>query len=834
MKNEASGGLWSRSMTFLSKIGKGFLGIGHWYVGLYRGKPWWRKLLAAFLSFIVFLLFYVFAVSVNLFWLFGKSPSLDDIMNPKTAAASEIYSSDGKVIGKFFSENRSPVPYDSISPVFFKTLISTEDERFYSHCGVDVQGLFAAAKDAVRGRARGASTITQQLVKNMFRMRTNYSTGLLGKIPGVSILVMKSKEMILAIELEMFCSKKDILRMYANTVDFGSNAFGIKTAAKTYFNTTPMQLKPEEAAVLVGLLKATSAYNPRINPKNSLKRRNVVLENLRSHGHISAEECDSLKALPIKLNFNVESAYDGEALYFRQAVADYIKEKCPDLDPYTQGLKIYTTLDSRMQRYAEEAVREQMRKVQQSFDSHWRGMGEPWRDERGNLIPGFIEDIARRSDTYKMLVARFPDNADSVNYYLNRKHPVKVFSYDGEKEEYMSTMDSIRYMVRFMHTGFVAMEPGTGNVRAYVGDIDFNTWKYDKVSAMRQPGSTFKLFVYAVAMKQGLTPADARKDSYIRMEVYDRKRDTTEIWQPHNANGRFTNANIPLRAAFAQSINTIAVKLGQEVGIPHVVQTAHDMGIKSPLNETPSLPLGSSDVNLMELVNAYAVVANNGMHVEPVLVSKILNVKGEVVYEAQPQQRRALPYRAAFYMQKMLEAGVRDGGGTSQTLGAMMYMGGFNGQIDFGGKTGTSNNHSDAWFVGVTPALVGGAWVGGEYRSIHFRTGRLGQGSRTALPIFGLFMKKVLSDPALKDRYMQRYGKPAEEIPVNSYQGYYVAPAEEPDSLLGDSLEVVQDLMGGEGSPLPEQEQRSEPAPKDGDPAAVLPESLDKTEDLSE
>ncbi len=530
----------------------------------------------------------------------------------------------------------------------------------------------------------------------------------------------------------------------------------------------------------------------------------------------------------------MESAYDGEALYFRQAVADYIKEKCPDLDPYTQGLKIYTTLDSRMQRYAEEAVREQMRKVQQSFDSHWRGMGEPWRDERGNLIPGFIEDIARRSDTYKMLVARFPDNADSVNYYLNRKHPVKVFSYDGEKEEYMSTMDSIRYMVRFMHSGFVAMEPGTGNVRAYVGDIDFNTWKYDKVSAMRQPGSTFKLFVYAAAMKQGLTPADARKDSYIRMEVYDRKRDTTEIWQPHNANGRFTNANIPLRAAFAQSINTIAVKLGQEVGIPHVVQTAHDMGIKSPLNETPSLPLGSSDVNLMELVNAYAVVANNGMHVEPVLVSKILNVKGEVVYEAQPQQRRALPYRAAFYMQKMLEAGVRDGGGTSQTLGAMMYMGGFNGQIDFGGKTGTSNNHSDAWFVGVTPALVGGAWVGGEYRSIHFRTGRLGQGSRTALPIFGLFMKKVLSDPALKDRYMQRYGKPAEEIPVNSYQGYYVAPAEEPDSLLGDSLEVVQDLMGGEGSPLPEQEQRSEPASKDGDPAAVLPESLDKTEDLSE
>ena len=706
-------------------IGRGFRACWRWYRGQYAGRAWWYRAFTCLWSFLAFIAFYIFAVVFNLFWLFGKSPSINDIIHPKTAAASEIYSADGKVLGKFFNENRSPVPYDSISPVFFQALISTEDERFYQHHGIDYQGLFAAAKDAAQGRARGASTITQQLVKNMFRVRTHYSTGLLGKIPGVSILVMKSKEMIIATEIEMRCSMQEILEMYANTVDFGSNAFGIKTAAKTYFNTTPKELKTEEAAVLVGLLKATSAYNPRINPQNSLKRRNVVLNNMYTHrrqlkerfGQVYVADKQTLTQLqeqPIKLNFNVESAYDGKALYFRDAVKDYIDEKCPELDVYSDGLKIYTTLDSRMQEYAEQAVREQMRKVQQNFDRHWRGLGDPWRDEKGQLIPGFIEDKLRKTDAYKMLQARFPNNPDSVEYYLNKPHKVKLFSYDGEKEEFMSTVDSLRYMIKFMHTGFVAMEPETGHVKAYVGDIDFKTWKYDKVKSMRQPGSTFKLFVYATAMKQGLTPSDARKDEYIRMEVYDKKKNATTVWQPHNANGRFSNANIPLRSAFAQSINTIAVKLGQEVGIPNVIQTAHDMGIKSPLDDIPSLPLGASDVNLFELVSAYGTVANGGVHVEPVLVTKIVDAEGNVVFEAKHEEMRALPPKAAFYMQKLLEAGVCDGGGTSQTLRAGMYLGPFFAHLDMGGKTGTSNNHSDAWFVGVTPSLVGGAWVGGE------------------------------------------------------------------------------------------------------------------------
>ena len=818
-----------------AKLKKAFAAAWRWYKGQFTGRPWWRKTLAAIVSFFAFILLYAVAVTCNLFWLFGKSPSISEIRNPKTAMASEMYSADGKLLGKFFNENRSPVPYDSINSVFFQALISTEDERFYDHHGVDVQGLFAALKDATQGRARGASTISQQLVKNMFRVRTQYSTGLLGKVPGLSILIMKSKEMIIATELELLCTKNEILEMYANTVDFGSNAFGIKTAAKTYFNTTPSQLKPEEAAVLVGLLKATSAYNPKINPKNSLKRRNTVLDNMYAHRKelaehfpnvaiASKEVCEALKDKPIKLNFSVENAYQGTALYFREAVKDYVREHCPDLDLDRDGLKIYTTLDSRMQRYAEEAVDEQMQNVQRSFDNHWRGLGDPWRDAKGNVIPNFIEDIARRSDAYKMLVARFPNNPDSVRHYMNKPHRVKLFGY-GEKGrakyEEMSTMDSIRYMVKYMHTGFVAMEPQTGYVRAYVGDIDFKTWKYDKVQAMRQPGSTFKLFVYATAMKQGWTPADARiTDSYIRMEVYDPAQGKNTIWQPHNANGHFSNANIPLRAAFAQSVNTIAVKLGQEVGIDNVIQTAHDMGITSKLENAPALALGSNDVTLFEMVNAYASVANDGMHVAPVLVTKIVDADGRTVYEAKHEEKRALPYRAAFYMQKLLEAGVRDGGGTSQTLGGSAYLGRYGNQLDFGGKTGTSNNHSDAWFIGVTPGLVGGAWVGGEYRSIHFRSGRLGQGSRTALPIFGLFMKKVLEDERLKGKYMLKYPAPKEDIEPSTYQGYFAPPAEEADSLSADSTLVGDDLMGTGADPAAAEQPAGNAAEAAGENAA--------------
>jgi penicillin-binding protein 1A len=763
----------------LSKVKQILKRFGHWYVHRFKGQPWWYKAIAGIISFVVFVILYFTAVNLNFLWLFGKSPTIHSIMHPETSEASELYSEDSVLIGKYFNENRTPVEYEEINPVFFKALIDTEDERFYSHHGIDFQGLFAAFKDILKGHARGASTLTQQLVKNMFRVRTQYSTGLLGKIPGVKILIMKSKEWVLAVELEMFYEKKEILTMYANTVDFGSNAFGIKTAAKTYFNTTPKDLTAEQAAVLVGLLKATSTYNPRINPENSIMRRNVVLDNMQKHGHLTKQECDSIKKLPLGLNYKVETVYDGKALYFREAVANYLRQWCKDngIDLYSAGLKIYSTLNYKMQKYAEEALVKQMRTVQRNFRNHW-GDQDPWRDENHNVIPNFIEDLAKKTDHYKALSQKY-SNEDSIFYYLNQKHKVKLFDYDGEKEEEMSTLDSIRYMVKFMHAGFVSMEPQNGHVKAWVGDIDFKSWKYDKVTAMRQPGSTFKLFVYTEAMNQGLTPCDRRLDDYISLDVMNEKGEL-EPWRPHNANGYFTGDSIPLLAAFAQSINSVAVRVGMEVGTSNIVKTAHNMGIKSPLHDTPSISLGSSDVNLLELVNAYSTVVDDGRVHEPVLVTKIVDRHGKVIYTAKDESHQAIPYRSAFFMQQLLQGGLREYGGTSMALWRFVRK--FDKSTSFGGKTGTSNNHSDAWFVGVTPGLVSGAWVGGEYRSIHFRTGALGQGSRTALPIVGYYLESVLDDPQFS-KYRRKFPNPKEDIDRSCYSCTYIPrPREEEDS----------------------------------------------------
>lgn len=759
-----------------------------WYKSLYKGRPWYIKTISALMSFIVAFILYLVAVDINFLWLFGKSPDMATIKNPITNQATEIYSADRVMIGKFFSENRTPVEYEDVNPVFWKALVDTEDERFYKHFGIDIQGVFAAIKDfALHNDARGASTITQQLAKNMFRVRTQYSTGLLGKIPGLKILIMKSKEWITAVKIEQLFTKKEILTMYANTVDFGSNAFGIKTACKTYFGNTPAELTTEQAAVLVGMLKATTYYNPRLNPDNSLRRRNTVMNNMVVHGDLTSVQYDSLKNLPITLNYSVESTYDGQATYFREAIANYLRDWCKEngYDLYNSGLKIYTTIDTKMQKYAEEAARKQMKVVQRNFDNHW-GNTNPWQDENHNEIPNFIEDIAKKLPVYKYLSEKYADEPDSISYWLNKPHTVKLFDYDkGTIEKEMSTLDSIRYMERFMHCGFVAMEPNTGYVKAWVGDIDFDTWKYDKVTAMRQPGSTFKLFVYAEAMNQGLTPCDKRRDEYFSMRVYDKFKKKEVTWAPTNANGYFTGDSMPLKAAFAQSINSVAVKLGQEVGIDNIVNTAHAMGIKSPLDNTPSLALGSSDVNLLELVNAYSTVVNDGKAHDPVLVTRILDRDGNEIYVAPSEQRQAIPYKSAFLMQQLLLGGLREPGGTSMSL--WRYVRAYN-DTEFGGKTGTSNNHSDAWFVGVSPKIVVGAWVGGEYRSIHFRTGALGQGSRTALPICGNFLESLLGDPAFK-RYHGKFAKPTDEIEYEMYNcSSYYRKKENPDSSLIDSI----------------------------------------------
>ena len=768
-----------------------------WYARQFKGR-WYQRVTAFICSFVMLIFVYLGAVDINLFGLFGKSPTMECIENPISNEASLVYSADSVLIGKFFSENRSPVTYDEISPYMLQALVTTEDERFYKHHGIDFQGLFAAVKDMAQGHARGASTITQQLVKNLFKVRSQYSTGLLGQIPGLRILIMKSKEWINAIKIEQRYSKEDILTLYLNTVDFGSNAYGIKTAARTYFNTTPDQLKIEEAATLVGLLKATTTYNPKVHPDKSLERRNVVIDNMYSHGLISREERDSIKKLPIELHYSVENSYDGQAQYFRQAIRAYLQDWCEknDINLYSDGLRIYTTIDSRMQKYAEEAAWKQMKVIQNNFDNHWRGRN-PWCDERGNEIPGFIEELAKHSQFYKILAERFPDNKDSIDYYMNLPHKVKLFSYDSPNhtiEREISTMDSIRYMVGMMHCGFVAMEPQTSYVKAWVGDVDFKAWKYDKVTAKRQPGSTFKLFVYAAAFeKLDLTPVDRRQDSYISLEVPDNEKGGTKIWTPHNANGYCTNANVPLKAAFAQSINTIAVKLGQEAGIGNVIDVAHAMGVHSPLDNAPSLALGASDVSLLELVDGYCTAMNDGMQRDPILVTQIKDRDGNVIYDCEeeiPEAKRAISYKTAFYLQQLMKGGMREPGGTSQALwGYKIHT--YN--TEFGGKTGTSSNHSDAWFVGATPYLVGGGWVGGEYRCIHFRTGMLGQGSRTALPIFGYFMEKVMANPAFKC-YRGKFSEPKEDIPQNTYIGpsFYAPKNEEESDSLGtdDAVDI--------------------------------------------
>ncbi|MEA4974877.1 MAG: transglycosylase domain-containing protein [Paludibacter sp.] len=740
----------------------------------FKTLPWYSRLVNIVVTGTILFLFFLFLVDINFLWLFGKSPGLRSIGNPNQNEASLIISADNQVIGKYYTENRIPVEFEEISPKLIETLIYTEDQRFYKNFGIDFHGVFAAMKDVLKGNPRGASTITQQLVKNMYKTRNQYSRGLLGQIPGLRLIIMKMKEWITAVKIELFYSKEEILTKYLNTVDFGSNSFGIYTAAKTYFRSKPSELNYEQSATLIGLLKATTYYSPIQNPEQSKKRRNVVLQNLVEHGVFSQEVCDSLKNIPIRLNYEREENYDGIALHFRAYLAKYLEdwEKQSGHDIYADGLKIHVALDSRLQHYAEEAVEKQMKAVQRRFFDHWRGQN-PWRDENKVEIQDFVENIARKTKSYSALQRKFGENEDSIFHYLNIPRKTKVFDYKtGAKDTTLSVMDSIRYMNHFMHTGFVAMEPNTGEVKAWVGDINFNFWQYDKVAqSKRQPGSTFKLFVYTAAMMHGLAPCDYRTDQPVKWDYMENGE--PKSWQPNNVDYTY-RGNVTLKYAFAKSINTIAVQLAKEVGIEAVIQTAHLLGIKTKLEDKPSTSLGASDVSLLELVNSFGTVVNEGIHNEPVLVTRIEDADGHVIYKADNQSKRVIPYETAWLMTEMLKGGMTEPGGTTQALWEWDI---FNYNTNFGGKTGTSSNHSDAWFVGVTKNLIGGAWVGGEQRSVHFRTGQLGEGSRTALPIFGLFMEKVLKDEHFK-HYRGKFPEKPKETITRKYKCHTYIPVD--------------------------------------------------------
>jgi penicillin-binding protein 1A len=487
------------------------------------------------------------------------------------------------------------------------------------------------------------------------------------------------------------------------------------------------------------------------------------------------------------LNFSVEQSYDGDALHFRAYLDKYLQdwEAENGYDIYSDGLKIYVTIDSRMQKYAEEAVNKQMRTVQRRFFDHWRGQN-PWQDENHQDIVNFVEDIAKKTKYYAALSKRFDNNKDSIDKYLNLPHKTKVFDYDKiEKDTTFSVIDSIKYMNHFMHSSFVAMEPETGNVKAWVGDIDFKFWQYDKVAqSKRQPGSTFKLFVYTTAIMNGMAPCDKMTDKRVTWDYVEKGQ--PKSWSPHNANGVFTGTTMTLKHAFGRSINSVAVQLAQKYGIKEIIKYAHLLGIKTPLEEQPSLCLGSSDISLLELVNSFGTVVNEGMFHDPILITRIEDKDGNVVYQPNTEQKRVIPYEDAWLVTELLKGGMTEPGATTQALWEWDL---FNYNTDFGGKTGTSSNHSDAWFVGVTKNLIGGAWVGGEHRSVHFRTGQLGEGSKTALPIFGLFMEKVLKDETLKQYRGKFPTKPKEKISRNYSCHTYIKP----DSTAFDSVSSESD-----------------------------------------
>ncbi len=733
----------------ISTIWKVIASIFRWFFGI--GKPIYIKFLRWFLFLIFLIIAYIAAVEINFCNLFGYSPSIRDLKSPKQSIASEIYTSDGILLGKFFYENRTPITYEDLSDTLIKTLIATEDTHFYQHHGIDFKALLPVIKDMLNGNPRGGSTITQQLVKNLFKTRKQ-DHGFLGKIPGVKMFVVKSKEWISAVRIEMNFSKEELLTLYFNTVDFGSNSYGIKSAAKTFFNKTPKELNANECAVLIGMLKAPTAYSPVLNPDRSLGRRNVVLGIMKRDKVISNEEYQRLINEPITLQYKVESPIEGIANYFRQAVYNYLKPWLQEneLDIYSDGLKIYTTLDYNMQLYAEEAMRENMKRVQKQFDAHWKNQN-PWIDGAKKEIPNFIENVVKKSWYYNRLSAKFNGNKDSIEYYINLQKSQKLFSWKGDIDTVCSYVEATNYLKRLLHTGMVAIEPETGAIKAYVGGIDFNHFKYDNVRSMRQPGSSFKAFVYTAAMAHGWSPCDSLVDAPITIR-YEEKGEQ-KSWVPRNADRTYVGGNVGLKYAFAHSLNTISVQLTQRLGVETVINQAHEMGIKSPLDTVPSVCLGSSDVTLLELTDAYCPLLNDGYRVEPMFVTRIEDNNGNVLKTFEPEKTKILDSVTVFLMQQMFLASLSEPYGTTQNLFSYKL---FYHDTDFGGKTGTSSNYSDGWFVGVSPHLVVGSWVGAEERCVHFRTSALGEGGKTALPMFGLFMEKVINNPNY-EKYQGRF-----------------------------------------------------------------------------
>lgn len=684
---------------------------------------------------------------------FGAMPSFEELENPESNLATEVISSDGVTIGKFYNENRTPIKYEDLPQHLVNALVATEDERFYEHSGIDARRTFGAAVKL--GADGGASTITQQLAKQLFHGE--------GSSFKVFRLIQKVKEWIIAIKLERQYTKNEIIAMYFNVYDFNNYAIGIRSASKTYFNKEPKDLTIDESAILVGMFKNSSLYNPVRNPQGVKNRRNVVLGQMLKAKIITEAQKDSFSKLPITLNFKLQTHKEGIATYFREFLREYMKKwvkenKKPDgteYDIYTDGLKIYTTIDSKMQEHAEEAVQAHIKNLQQEFFIQQKGnKNAPFLKISEDETNRILKRAMKSSERWAVL-KDLDKTEEEIIASFSKKTKMRVFTWNGEKDTIMTPLDSIRYYKSFLQAGMMSMEPQTGHIKAWVGGINYKYFQYDHVGqGARQVGSTFKPFVYATAIEQlGMSPCDSIIDSPYTIPVG--RHHVTAAWTPKNSDNKYRGM-VTLKKALANSINTVSAKLMDKVGPEAVVNLTKKLGVKTEIPLQPSIALGAVEVTVEDMVAAYSTFANQGVYIKPQFIDRIEDKNGVILYEPIPESHDVLNKDIAYAVIKLLE-GVTEGGSGSRLRSqgggygyerVTGYPYAFTNPI--AGKTGTSQNQSDGWFIGMVPNLVSGVWVGCEDRSARFKSITYGQGATAALPIWGYFMKKCYEDKDLQ------------------------------------------------------------------------------------
>jgi len=684
---------------------------------------------------------------------FGALPSFEDLENPQSNLATEVISADGVTIGKYAKENRTPITYKELPQNLVNALIATEDERFYEHSGIDFRGTARAVIEL--GRGGGASTITQQLAKNLFTKNASSNK--------IKRVLQKMKEWVVAIKLERQYTKEEIIAMYLNTQDFIFNAVGIRSASRIYFGKEAKDLDLQEAAIIVAMLKNPRQYNPNraISKDKSLERRNVVFAQMKKNGFITDEEKDSLQQLPLKIHFNPESHSDGYATYFRahlqKVMRNWVENNPkPDgeqYDIFRDGLKIYVTIDSRIQKYAEEAVKEHMANLQSYFFAEQkRNKNAPFYDIGKDDVNGILERGKRNSDRYRRLKAAGKSKTE-IDEIFNTKTDMTVFSWKGDFDTIMSPNDSIRYYKFFLRSGLVSIEPQSGHIKAWVGGIDNKHFSYDAVNQQkRQVGSTFKPFVYATAINQlGMSPCDELPN--IRYTIPSGKYGLIQDWTPENADNKY-GGMLTLKEGLAGSVNTISTRLIDMVDPENVVRLAKAAGIETPIKPMPSIALGAVELSLLEMTSAYSTFANKGLRVTPMIITRIEDKNGTVLKDFTPKTQEVLSEETAYVILDLLKGVTTAGSGirlrsnyTSAGKVATGFPYSFTNPI--AGKTGTTQNQSDGWFMGMVPNLVTGVWTGGEDRATHFRGILKGQGATMALPSWAIFMRKCYADKSL-------------------------------------------------------------------------------------